>query len=60
MFGTERRSKWITKGNKSESTRKETDNNPGAELALDQLQSSQPGLVPQLSGKLTNARIWSA
>ena len=60
MFGTERRREWITKVDKPGSIRKETDNNPGYGVSVDQLQSAQPGLVPQLSGKLTSARIWSA
>ena len=39
---------------------KETDNKPRAAVLVDQLQSSHPGLVPQISGKLTSARIWSS
>ena len=31
-----------------------------AEVSVDQLQSAQTGLLPQLLGKLTSARIWSA
>ena len=42
------------------STRKDTDNNPVSGVSVDQIQSSQPGLVPQLSGKLTSAHIWAA
>ena len=58
IFGTERRSKWKTKGNKSGSIRKETDNKPGYGISVDQLQSYQPGLVPQFLGEITRARIW--
>ena len=60
MFGTSRKRQWRTKGKKSGSINKETDNNPGSRVSVDQLQSSNPGLVPQLSGKITSARIWPA
>ena len=60
VFVTSRKSKFRTKGNKSGSKRKETDNNPGAAVSVDQLQSAHPGLVPKLSGKLTIVRIWYA
>ena len=45
------------KGKNSESIRKYTDNKPLYGVSLDQLWSSQPGLVPQFSGKLTIAHI---
>ena len=38
---------------------KEIDNNPVSVVSVDQPQSNYPGLVPQFSGKLTSARIWS-
>ena len=38
---------------------KETDNTPGYGVLVDQLQSSQTGLVPQFSGKITSVRIWA-
>ena len=40
--------------------RKESDNNPGYVVSVDQLQSSHPVLVSQFSCKLTSACIWSA
>ena len=46
--------------NKSVPISKYTDNNPGARVSVDQLQSTHTGLVPQFSGKLTIARIWDA
>ena len=58
MFVTASKRQCRTKGNKSVSIRKETDNNPGAAVSLDQLHSAKSGLVPQLSIKLTSARIW--
>ena len=60
MFGTANSSKWITKGKKSGSVKKETENNPGNGVSVDELQSAQPELVIQLSVKLTGARIWAA
>ena len=50
---------WITNVNKSGFVSKETDNNLVVEVSVDQIQSDQPGLVPQLSGKLKSARIWA-
>ena len=46
MFGTSSRSQWRKKGKKSGSTGKETGNNPGALVSVDQLQSAQLVLVP--------------
>ena len=57
MFIISSRSQWITKGTKSGSKSKETDNNPGSGVSLGQLQSDQLVLVPKFSGKLTSARI---
>ena len=39
---------------------KDTENEAVYVVSLDQLQSSQLGLVPQLSGKFTSASIWDA
>ena len=60
MFGTARKRQQRTKWKKSGSIRKKTNNNPGAEVLVDQLQSYQPGLVPKLSGRLTSVHIWTA
>ena len=49
--------------NKREAIRvhkKENDNNPVSGVSVDQLQSYQPGLVPQFSGKMTIEHIWSS
>ena len=59
MFVTSRRRQCITKGNKSRSISKDTDNKPGDGFSVYQLQSSQTVLVPQLSWKLTSAWIWA-
>ena len=60
MIGIARIRQWITKGKKSGSTSKENENKLGSEVSVDQLKKSQPGLVPQLPGKLTSAHIWDA
>ena len=60
MFRTGRNRQYKIKGKKLVSIRKETDNNPGSGFSVDQLQSDELVLVPQLSGKLTGAKIWSA
>ena len=48
MFGTSSRRQCITKGNKSGSIKKETDNNPGAVVSVDQLQSAHKISFPKL------------
>ena len=48
--------KWKKQGSIS----KDTDNKPRTGVSVDQLQSTHPVLVPQLSGKLASAYIWSA
>ena len=60
MFGIAKRRIWITKGKKPGSIRKEIDNNPGASVSVEQLQSANTGLVPQFSGKLTSVLIWTS
>ena len=60
MCGTESRRQWIAKGNKSGPIRKYIDNNPRYGVSVYQLQSDHTGLAPQLSGKITSARICDA
>ena len=57
MLVIARRNQWRTKGNESWSVRKDTDNNPGPGVSVNQLQSYQTVLVPQFSGNLTSACI---
>ena len=57
MFGTTRSRTWRTKVNKSGSIWNDTGNKTGAGVSVHQIQSIQPGLVPQLSGKLTSTHI---
>lgn len=63
-FGQAHRRPWRSKkskdGKSSSSIRKETEDKPGATVSIDQMISAQPGLVPQISGHLTAARIWAA
>ncbi len=53
IFGQAHRKPWQSKDSR-ESICKETDNAPGKCFSRDQLVSAQPGLVPQMSGFLTN------
>ena len=57
MFGTSRKRKQRAKGRKLGYIRKESENKPVYVVSVDQIQSAQPGLVPQLVGKLTSALI---
>ena len=62
-FGQAHRRPWRskrTKDGKKSSIRRDSDDKPGAGVSIDQMISAQPGLVPQVSGRLTSARIWAA
>ena len=59
IFGTSHRRPWRSK--KTPGTiRKDTETEPGDCVSIDQIVSAQPGLIPQMSGYLTNMRIWGA
>ena len=58
QFGSAHRRPWRTKGKKSGSIRRPEQKEPGDGVSIDQIISSQPGLIPQMSGFLTNKRIW--
>jgi len=60
MFGASHRKPWRNKGKDIKSLKSPLDNQPGAKVAVDQLISRQPGLVPQYSGRMTASRIWAA
>ena len=49
---------WRTKGKKRGSIRRTEQKKPGNNVSIDQIISSQPGLIPQMSGFLTHKRIW--
>merc|ERR1712155_246974 len=60
QFGTAHRRPWRHKGKKSGSIRKKEHINPGDGVSMDQIVSAQPGLIPQMSGFLTNRCTWGA
>lgn len=63
IFGQAHRRPWRSKrpkDGKVSKIRKEEEDKPGAMVSVDQMISAQPGLVPQISGHLTAARIWAA
>jgi hypothetical protein len=53
LFGTAHKRPWRSKSKESHPIRKKSDNHPGDKASLDHLVSAQPGLIPQISGKLT-------
>ena len=58
-FGMSHTRPWRTKGTPGK-IRKEEEINPGDCVSIDQIVSAQPGLIPQMSGFLTNTRLWGA
>ena len=58
-FGMSHWRPWRSKG-KPGTIRSEDEIEPGVCVSVDQLVSAQPGLIPQMSGYLTNLRIWGA
>ena len=60
QFGAAHRCPWRVKGKRSGSIRRDNEVNPGNGTSIDQIISSQPGLIPQMSGFLTGERIWGA
>ena len=59
VFGMAHHRPWRSKGTPG-TIRKEDETDPGDCVSIDQLVSAQPGLIPQMSGFLTNHRIWGA
>ena len=49
---------WHTKGKKSGSIRTPAQVKIGDGVSMNQIISAQPGLIPQMSGFLTNQRLW--
>ena len=60
IFGKMRKRAWRSKSKNVKTIRKESENFAGAKVSVDQLVVAQPGLVPRISGKHTNARICGA
>ena len=59
VFGMSHQKPWRTKSTPG-SIRKESETEPGDCISIDQLVSAQPGLIPQMTGFLTNMCIWGA
>ena len=60
QLGQARRCPWRVKGNKSGSIRTPEQINPSYGVLVDHILSTQPGLIPQISGFLTNQRLRGA
>jgi hypothetical protein len=60
QFGTAHRRPWRNKGKEHGSIRKKGEVEPGDGQSIDQIVSSQPGLIPQMSGFLTSERYFGA
>ncbi len=58
QFGTAHQCPWDTKGKKSGSIQKPDQIKPGDRVSVDQIVSTQQGLIPQMAGFLTSKRIW--
>ncbi len=57
LFGQAHKCPWRSKSKQKHPIRKPTDDAPGKRSSLDQMVS---GLIPQMSGRLTNLRIMGA
>ena len=57
IFGAAHKRPWRSKSKKQNPIRQKKDDAPGKRISTDQLVSAQPGLIPQMSGALTNLRI---
>jgi hypothetical protein len=60
LFGQAHKCPWQSKSQQKHPIRKLTDNAPGKKASLDQMVSAQPGLILQMSGRLTNLCIMAA
>ena len=58
--GQAHRRPWRTEGNKIGSIQITEQKKPVDGVSVDQIVSAQPGLIPQMSGFLTNQRLWGA
>ena len=60
LFGGSHKRPWSTKVKRScRSIMKPSDTRPRSTTLIDQMVSSQPGIIPQVTGDLTYARFWS-
>jgi hypothetical protein len=60
LFGQAHKPPWHSKSKQKHPICKPTDDAPGKRASMDTLVSAQPGLIPQMSGSLTNLRIMGA
>ncbi len=59
-FGQAHKHPWQSKSEQKHPICKPIDDTPGKKTSLDQMLSAQPGLIPQMSGRLTNLCIMAA
>jgi hypothetical protein len=57
LFGQAHKCPWQSKSKEIHPIWKKCDDHPGARASMDHLVSAQPGLIPQISGKLTCMQI---
>ncbi len=57
LFGKAHKRPWHLKSKELHPIRKASDNHPGACTSMNHLVSAQPGLIPQITGKLTRQQI---
>ena len=60
LFGQSHKRPWRSKSKQEHSISKPTDDAPGTKASLDHMVSAQPGLIPQMSGRLTNLCVMAA
>jgi hypothetical protein len=60
LFGQAHKCPWQSKSKQKHPICKPTDDAPGKKALLDQMVSAQPGLIPQMSGHLTNLCVMAA
>ena len=60
LFGQAHKHPWQSKSKQTHPICKLNDDAPGKKTSLDQMVSAQPGLIPQMSGCLTNLRVIAA
>ena len=60
IFGTAHKKPWHTKSKRYNPICRPEDDGPGKRISTDQLVSAQPGLIPQISGFLTNLQSMGA
>jgi hypothetical protein len=60
LFGQAHKRPWRSKSKQKHPIRRPTDDAPGKRASMDQMVSAQPGLIPQMNGRLTNFRVMGA